>query len=433
MKVKQITEAISSKQIEDHVQDVLKKHLATNDDVKNFTTVVKRALKDILNDYDIEIPTEVSVRSHTKPNYADISVSVDNKKEEAILLTANFLFNKEKMNNDIDNFLFELRQMIVHEMVHVIQTLRANYKDSVSTVRRKDFQHEKSWKEYLSQKKEIEAYAINAAQQLRDKNVDPDKLEKYLKSDELIRKLGNSKMSPTFTDYFDQFFKSSDVRDQRVWKRFMKRFLYHVDELLRDKENINEDDNDSNDEMPKFVREEFSIIGEEQRGKPETVMVRLQHLIGGGVLNVVIEHTGDLIHRMTHQMKYGSDKDGYEAVKEKLNKVLEYIENTDKFLKRIDQELKNNAEWFEKDFEEYREEINKGLLTYARQYDRLVPYNEVHWLAIYAARAVGMQKWDTAKEFLKQLEQYAQSKETWNEKATEYELNESGNLKEYTP
>src|SRR4051812_32544127 len=51
--------------------------------------------------------------------------------------------------------------------------------------------------------------------------------------------------------------------------------------------------------LPPEVDRAFLDLGNAQRGAPEAAMVEAQLAIGGGVLGGLIEHVGDLTHRMT--------------------------------------------------------------------------------------------------------------------------------------
>lgn len=184
-------------------------------------------------------------------------------------------------------------------------------------------------------------------------------------------------------------------------------------------------------ELPDHVKKAFVELGEQQRNRPERAMLQVQDTFSGAI-NEIVEHVGDLTHRMTHQMKWGADKDGYETVKEKLNKTIGSLGNGYGFENELGDNIAGNAKFFDKDPEEIREELNKVLKIYAREHSKLTVYNEAQWLAQHAAIAVGMQKWKRALYYLTQLDRLAKDKETWNEAATDYELDDSGNLKDFT-
>lgn len=52
--------------------------------------------------------------------------------------------------------------------------------------------------------------------------------------------------------------------------------------------------------VPQKVIEAFQRLADQQRGGPERAMLNVLHYYGGGPL-WIIEHVGDLIHRMSQQ------------------------------------------------------------------------------------------------------------------------------------
>ena len=65
----------------------------------------------------------------------------------------------------------------------------------------------------------------------------------------------------------------------------------------------------------------FKKLANSQRGRPEQIMVAAQHEMGGGVMNVQIEHIGDLTHRMAEAPIYGVSE-SRRNVYEKVNRCL---------------------------------------------------------------------------------------------------------------
>ncbi|MFA5490025.1 MAG: hypothetical protein WC284_12530, partial [Candidimonas sp.] len=98
-----------------------------------------------------------------------------------------------------------------------------------------------------------------------------------------------------------------------------------------------------NDNLPKNVIDAFDDLANKQRGLPESAMLKIQHLYGGGVLNPVVEHAGDLIHRMTENIKHGYD--GYQMVYDKIEKVIRRLTHDYGFEREMEENINVNAKW----------------------------------------------------------------------------------------
>lgn len=163
----------------------------------------------------------------------------------------------------------------------------------------------------------------------------------------------------------------------------------------------------------------YNTLAQDQRGKPEQAMLKVQRIYGGGVLSPVVEHTGDLIHRMSEHNTWSDG--GYEAVKEKVSKVLLYLEYPYGFEKEMDENIYNNAKFSNTTYKALKKDVINALHQYAQAHKQLRTYNEVQQLANNAAIAVGRMKWKDAVKALKQLQKYIQKgRAFWTEKAHEY-------------
>lgn len=185
-------------------------------------------------------------------------------------------------------------------------------------------------------------------------------------------------------------------------------------------------------ELPPQVLAAFTELGHAQRNKPEAAMVRAQHAMGGGVLGVAIEHTGDLTHRMTHMIGWGhAHGAGYSYVREKVTKVLYYMRNAYGFRREVEENFRANAKYREVPLSEYMADVNKVLADYATEHKHLTVYNRAQWLARQAAIELGLKKYDNAEFMLSRLEPLLKTRETWDAAATEYRLRPSGEVLRY--
>jgi hypothetical protein len=147
--------------------------------------------------------------------------------------------------------------------------------------------------------------------------------------------------------------------------------------------------------------ERLRQLGEAQRGDPERAMLRVQHTMGGGVLNPVVEHTGDLIHRMSHHAEYNTAYP--DLVSDKVRKVLGYLEHGYGFEREMGENIEATARFHGRSKEEVLNDLNTRLSEYADKHRELPVYNRPQYWARKASVAVGEQDWDTARAALHKL------------------------------
>src|SRR5271157_2478293 len=146
----------------------------------------------------------------------------------------------------------------------------------------------------------------------------------------------------------------------------------------------------------------FIDLADEQRGAPESAMLKIQHdPLGAGVYSFAVEHTGDLTHRMNERTSIIWGNFGYDSVKNKTEKVLRYLEQGYGFEREMQGNLKNN-------YGAMKDEKLKGIsyedavakfkakgLAYANAHAALTVYNRPQELCRDAAVALG--KWEFDK------------------------------------
>ena len=87
--------------------------------------------------------------------------------------------------------------------------------------------------------------------------------------------------------------------------------------------------------LPDNVIIAFEGIADAQRSGPEQVMLRIQFHNVGGVLNPIVEHVGDISHRMTEHAKYGDYLQG--IVLDKCVKSLRILESRYGFVREMEE------------------------------------------------------------------------------------------------
>lgn len=172
--------------------------------------------------------------------------------------------------------------------------------------------------------------------------------------------------------------------------------------------------------VERLTPEHFHALANLQRDKPEHAMLKVQFANGGGVLNPVVEHTGDLIHRMSEKPTFYNA--GYEFVKPKVERVLHYLtrgwehdfgDPTEEFRREHEQNIKNNIRATGVDPTLHRSKLNARLKKYAEEHAKLPAYNEAHRHARGAAVAIGEQRYNDAVKHLRALREHLGSKEDW--------------------
>ena len=185
--------------------------------------------------------------------------------------------------------------------------------------------------------------------------------------------------------------------------------------------------NDSN--LPEDVVEAFSSLASAQRGRPESAMLKVQHTMGGGVLSYIVEHVGDLIHRMTDLVKFGHD--GYNEVSEKIKKTLRVLTNPYGFDREYRENVRNNASYYKKTEEEFQADIDAALKIYTDEHRKLPAYNRPQYMARQASIAVGEKDWGLAVVHLREIEKMLDDREKWKTFSFHFIRNEDGTLKTF--
>lgn len=172
------------------------------------------------------------------------------------------------------------------------------------------------------------------------------------------------------------------------------------------------------------VAEAFARLGDQQRGRPEMAMLKVQNSSAGGVVPFAVEHIGDLSHRMTHGMKNGYD--GYDTVKPKVEKCLRVMTNPYGFTKEHEENIASNARYRQVEPEELDKAIDEALDVYSLEHNKLIAYNEAQQHAIMAAITFGTKDWNKTIHHLQKLQGMLTSQENWREEATKNMVDKYG-------
>lgn len=165
----------------------------------------------------------------------------------------------------------------------------------------------------------------------------------------------------------------------------------------------------------------FEELADAQRGEPEMAMLRVQHAMSGGVLSPVVEHCGDLTHRMAQYPDRADYYSGYELVKEKVDRCLRYLTSPYGFEREMKQNIVTNARYHNIPEDKFITRLDRALAQYADEHSKLHVYNRAQWLARQAAVAVGLKQFDLATRCLQLLSDHLNNREEWNEFASPYD------------
>ena len=163
--------------------------------------------------------------------------------------------------------------------------------------------------------------------------------------------------------------------------------------------------------VPPQVAKAFMAVADQQRGDPEFAMLRIQRTMGGGVLSVVVEHVGDLTHRMTEHADRGFWLE--DIIQEKVKRGLSYLTHGYGFEKEMHENMRANKTDVEK--------LDRQLIEYAKEHEKLPVYNAAQYHGRESAVALGYKDWDKSIEHLRILQNML-DKKAYERVAASYQL-----------
>lgn len=195
-------------------------------------------------------------------------------------------------------------------------------------------------------------------------------------------------------------------------------------------------------ELPEHVRNAFADLASQQRGDPEQAMLRLQKAYGGGVGSYAAEHIGDLNHRMNEWAgkSFGNDgpRFGYEFFAPKVDKTHAVLHNPYGFEKEMEENIRENSQFYGHDEEAFRNELKQAWKDYALTHDSLPAYNRPQMLARAAASSLGWGGYgDDPGSFrhtrwaLSNLKHLIDDPVEYTNQVTDYRLGPDGQLLQY--
>ncbi len=185
---------------------------------------------------------------------------------------------------------------------------------------------------------------------------------------------------------------------------------------------------DSFEELPPEVVSKFHGLATAQRGGPEEAMLEAQKVMGHCILSDVIEHVGDLTHRMAQWAHAPQFNMGYADVEPKVRYKLQNLRRPllfeepepGLFRKVQDAQLEQRAEDRGISLSEQVVQTNKALGNYASEHAALPVYNRAQRWARDAAVALGRREYEKAEKLLSRIEPFLRGSKVWAKFASEY-------------
>jgi len=138
------------------------------------------------------------------------------------LFDKNHYFGDEKK----EYYASLIKAIIIHEVVHAIQ----NQKFTTATNKEPKFLKNNpndDIKKYYSSSKEIEAHALNTTEMLmhkfKNKQAILNAIRRLENNEEINDILGSS-----ITTYLNNFARSKEIKDTKIWKKFLKKLYQHI-------------------------------------------------------------------------------------------------------------------------------------------------------------------------------------------------------------
>lgn len=164
-------------------------------------------------------------------------------------------------------------------------------------------------------------------------------------------------------------------------------------------------------------------------------MLEAQHIMGGGVMQVAVEHVGDLTHRMTHMLSWGNgpSEAGINEVGDKVKKVLRMIRSPYGFMREFHENVTNNARYQGKDPKQHWQQVEAALRRYAQAHAELPVFNRAQWYARDAAIRLGLLDVERMRASLGMLERLLSSPTAYNYQTRLYLPDKDGLPTEIAP
>ncbi len=172
----------------------------------------------------------------------------------------------------------------------------------------------------------------------------------------------------------------------------------------------------------------FRAIAVAQRTGPERTMREIQRFTGGNILNYIVEHGGDILHRITDKadMVHADPElrsgrmDIMWRGSQKVARCVGLLSQPYGFEREMNEGLAEKAKGEGRSLEEVKAELSRLLKKWGSQYAAIPAYNEMQRLARDFCVDIGDQKWDSALEKLQRFQAVAEDNERFYKEVFKY-------------
>ena len=179
------------------------------------------------------------------------------------------------------------------------------------------------------------------------------------------------------------------------------------------------------------VDKAFGFLALSQRDEPEFAMLDAQRY-AAGVLSPILEHVGDLTHRIAQHGLSDVGEMGHEALSEKVPNAIRRLTDQYGFEREVSENIKSNASYNKVPVEDFEKELRKRMQIYSETHSQLAVYNKLQYLCKMAAVSVGSWRFRKATTILLEIKQKLSLPiEQWIKEASEFRRDPSGKLLEY--
>lgn len=164
-------------------------------------------------------------------------------------------------------------------------------------------------------------------------------------------------------------------------------------------------------------RKLMGLVAKTQKGDPEQAMLRVQKATGGGILDVVVEHGGDIAHRIADGLFQFNDPNFLGEPLKKTKRILDLLNQPYGFEKEVMEQLRVNSEIRNIPFEQALDELKRRLGEFAKAHREIPHASQPIYLANQGNIAVGEGRFEEAARYFSDLRTMMQDSKRYDSEA----------------
>ena len=158
------------------------------------------------------------------------------------------------------------------------------------------------------------------------------------------------------------------------------------------------------EKLPPDMVSAFSKLAQMQRGAPEAQMVNMTRRYDAPVINYLLEHLGDLIHRFAEMVNF--DGRIVSDVDRKIRSGLNTLKNIQPNMQETMDSMEIQAEREGVELKQHMHDFIGECEKYALEHSKLPCYNQIHLLCKKIAVALGGLQFEECVTHLQILDSY---------------------------